>query len=164
MSQTNAKDAIARLPYDQVVSKVQGVKGDHTLGASLFQRQGCIACHTVTPGEAPKGPSLLGISARYNRAELTESILKPSAKISQGFETQKFATTSGQTVEGFVVRESGDEVELRNSTGAVTVLPKKEIDERGKTEASVMPNGLADPLSIPELASLLSYLESLKAN
>ena len=35
-------------------------KGDPKLGERLFQRQGCVACHTVAPGEAPKGPSLLG--------------------------------------------------------------------------------------------------------
>ena len=92
-------------------------KGDPKLGERLFQRQGCIACHTVAPGEAPKGPSLLGIAARYSRAELTESILKPSAKMAQGFEPQKIATVDGRTFEGFVVRESGDEVELRDVQG-----------------------------------------------
>jgi len=156
-------ESLAKLPFADVVARVQKESGDPKLGARLFERQGCIGCHTVSQSEALKGPSLVGISARYNRAELSESILKPSAKIAQGFETQKFATTSGQVLEGFVVRESGDEVELRNSAGVVTVLPKKEIEERGKTELSVMPLGLVDPLSVPEFASLLSYLESLKS-
>ncbi len=138
-------------------------KGDPRLGERLFLRQGCIACHTVAPGEAPKGPSLLGIAARYSRAELTESILKPSAKIAQGFEPQKFATVDGRTYEGFVVRESGDEVELRDIQGSATVLPKKDIDARAKGDVSIMPTGLADPLTIPDFASLLAYLESLKS-
>ncbi|WP_422928643.1 DUF7133 domain-containing protein [Singulisphaera sp. PoT] len=156
-------EPISKLPFDEVVAKIQKEAGDPKVGARLFERQGCIGCHTVSQTEALKGPSLVGITARYNRAELTESILKPSAKIAQGFETQKFATTSGQVHEGFVVRESGDEVEFRNSAGVVTVLPKKEIEERGKTETSVMPLGLVDPLTVPEFASLLSYLESLKS-
>jgi putative heme-binding domain-containing protein len=106
---------------------------------------------------------LLGdITNRYNRAELTDAILKPSARIAQGFETQRFAPTSGLVVEGFVVRESGDEVEFRNAPGTVTVLPKSEIDERGKSDTSVMPTGLGDNLSTHDLASLLAYLESLK--
>ncbi len=154
---------LAKLPFADVVARVQKEAGDPKLGARLFERQGCIGCHTVSQSEALKGPSLVGISARYNRAELTESILKPSAKIAQGFETQKFATTNGQVLEGFVVRESGDEIEFRNSSGVVTVLPKSDIEERGKTETSVMPLGLADPLSLSEFASLLSYLESLKS-
>ena len=93
---------------------------------------------------------------------MTESILKPSAKIAQGFETQKIALSSGQVYEGFVVREAGDELEMRNSAGAVTILSKKEIEERGKSELSVMPQGLIDPLTPHDLASMIAYLESLK--
>ena len=52
---------------------------------------------------------------------------------------------------------------MRNSAGAVTVLPKKEIEERGKADVSVMPTGLADPLTVHDLASILAYLESLKS-
>jgi putative heme-binding domain-containing protein len=154
---------IASLPYDTAVAAAIREKGDARLGERLFQRQGCIACHTVAPGEAAKGPSLLGISARYRRAELIESIVKPSAKIAQGFEPQKIATVDGRTYEGFVVRESGDEVELRDAQGGAIVLPKQEIDERARGQVSVMPVGLVDPLTVQDLASLLAYLESLKS-
>jgi putative heme-binding domain-containing protein len=153
---------VGSLPFVDVVSKVASAKGDPALGGRLFEKLGCISCHTTAKSEAPKGPFVGDIAARYSRAELAESILKPSAKIAQGFETQKFATISGLVLEGFVVRESGHEVELRNSAGVASVLPKKEIDERGKSDVSVMPNGLADLLTLAELASLLSYLESLR--
>ena len=154
---------IAALPFESVLAASIKEKGDPKLGERLFQRQGCIACHTVAPGETPKGPSLLGIATRYSRAEVIESILKPSAKLAQGFEPQKIATIDGRTLEGFVVRESGDEVELRDAQGAVTILPKKEIDERAKGAVSIMPTGLADPLTIPDFASMLAYLEALKS-
>ena len=158
----SAARPIAALAYEAALATALADKGDAALGARLFEKQGCINCHSVAKGEAIKGPYLGDITTRYSRAELSESILKPSAKISQGFETQKFAMNSGQTYEGFVVRESGDEIEMRNSAGAVTVLPKKEIEERGKSELSVMPNGLLDPLTPHDLASILAYLESLK--
>ena len=45
------------------------------------------------------------IAKRYSRAELCESILKPSAKISQGFETQWFKDADGEIDEGFVTRD-----------------------------------------------------------
>jgi len=153
---------IAALPYEQVLAVAIPDKGDAALGARLFEKQGCINCHSVAKGEAIKGPYLGDITTRYSRAELAESILKPSAKIAQGFETQKIALGSGQTYEGFVVRESGDEIEMRNSSGAVSILSKKEIEERGKSELSVMPAGLLDPLTPHDLASVLAYLESLK--
>jgi len=158
----SAAKPIAALPYEQVLATAIPDKGDAALGARLFEKQGCVNCHSVAKAEAIKGPYLGDITARYSRAELAESILKPSAKIAQGFETQKLALSSGQTYEGFVVRESGDEIEMRNSAGAVSILSKKDIDERGKSELSIMPAGLLDPLTPHDLASVLAYLESLK--
>ena len=154
---------IASLPYETVLAAAIKEKGDDRIGELLFQRQGCISCHTVAPGEAARGPSLLGISSRYSRAELIESILKPSAKLAQGFEPQRFATVEGRTFEGFVVRESAVEVEFRDAQGTATILSKKDIDERARGNVSIMPVGLADALDVRDLASLLGYLESLKA-
>jgi putative membrane-bound dehydrogenase-like protein len=153
---------IAELEFERVLAGLQREKGDPELGSLLFQKQGCISCHTVAKTEPPKGPFLGDIANRYSRAELAESILKPSARIAQGFETQKFATTAGQVIEGFVVRESGDEIELRGASGTVTVIPKGDIDERGASAVSVMPTGLADSLTVTELASILAYLERLR--
>ncbi|HEX3447277.1 MAG TPA: c-type cytochrome, partial [Isosphaeraceae bacterium] len=154
---------IASLPFETVVAAATSENGDAPRGERLFLRQGCAACHTVASGAPPKGPSLAGIAQRYNRAALAESILKPSAKLAQGFEPQKFATVDGRTFDGFVVRESGDEVECRDAQGSVFILPKKEIDARAKGDVSIMPTGLIDALTVHDLASLLTYLESLKS-
>ena len=159
---TKGVKPIAATPYEQVLASTLKDKGDAALGAVLFEKQGCVNCHSIAKGQAIKGPYLGDITARYSRAELTESILKPSAKIAQGFETKKFALNSGQVYEGFVVREAGDEIEMRNATGTVSIISKKDIEETNKSELSVMPQGLLDPLTPHDLASLLAYLESLK--
>jgi putative heme-binding domain-containing protein len=157
----NAK-TIAQFAFEDVQAKLAEAAGDRKLGEKLFVKQGCINCHAVTPNEPPKGPFLGGIAQRYKRSELIESILKPSQKLAQGFETQFVATDDGIVVEGFVVRESGEELELRGANGISVVVPKKKIDERGRRELSVMPTGLADRLTLDDLASILAYLESLK--
>lgn len=154
--------ALATQPFEEVVAAVEKEKGDVRLGSRLFVRQGCVACHSTKQGETLKGPYLGGIAARYKRHELAESVVRPSAKIAQGFETQWFETADGLILEGFVVRESGEEVELRNAQGASSVIAKSEIEARGKRELSTMPNGLVDKLTTQELASLLAFLESLK--
>jgi putative heme-binding domain-containing protein len=157
------RDLIESVGYDKTLAAVLREKGDPKVGQELFTRQGCVACHTTSPAEPPKGPLLAGIAARYSRAELCESILKPSAKISQGFETQWFKTNDGDQQEGFVTRESGDEIELRNGAGIALVLKKSDVKSRGKRDISIMPEGLATKLTPQELASLVAYLESLKA-
>jgi len=155
-------ETIEKIGYDKTLSTVLSTKGDAVVGKELFTRLGCIACHTTSADEPAKGPFLGGIGQRYNRTELCESIMKPSAKITQGFETQYFRQKSGDVIEGFVTRESGDEVEVRNATGVPIVLKKLDIDRRGKREISVMPEGLVAQISPPDLASLIAYLESTK--
>jgi putative heme-binding domain-containing protein len=153
--------SIKAQPYDQVVAAIKEAKGEVGLGEKLFSRSGCINCHAVSATETVKGPLLAGITTRYNRIELTESILKPSAKIAQGFETNILNLASGKSVTGFVVKESGTELEIRDATGAVQVIKKDEIEERQHGKTSVMPEGVVDHLTVPELAAILAYLESL---
>ena len=147
--------------YEKVLVAALADPGDAKLGASLFLKQGCIACHTISPTEPLKGPYLGDIAVRYKRPDLVESILKPSAKIAQGFETIFFVLADGKVTEGFIVRESGEEVEIRTAAGIVQVLKKSDIEERGRRPVSVMPEGIVENLTTPELASLLAYLESL---
>ena len=159
----NTEPLIDTLKYEQVVAAASKDKGDVKRGRELFTKQGCVACHTTSAEETPKGPFLGGIATRYSRAELCESILKPSLKIAQGFETQWFKTKDDEEVEGFVSREGGDDLDVRNIAGITTTLAKKNIAERGKRETSMMPPGLADKMTPGELASMLAFLESLKS-
>ncbi|HYV34400.1 MAG TPA: HEAT repeat domain-containing protein [Gemmataceae bacterium] len=153
---------IAKLAYDEIVAAVAKEKGDAKLGSRLFFKQGCVTCHTVSSQEAPRGPLLADITTRYKKDEIMESILKPSAKIAQGFETQYFVLTDGKTLEGFVTRESGTEVEIRTLTGIATIIQKSDIDQRSRRETSMMPEGLVQNLTIQELASIWAYLDTLK--
>lgn len=161
-STAKPQETVASIGYGKALAAVVELTGDPTRGKELFTSQGCIACHTVSPEESPKGPFLGGIASRYSRAELIESILKPSAKIAQGFETQWFKTNN-DVLEGFVTRESGEEIEFRNVTGTATVLQKPDVRSRGKRDTSMMPTALADALSPQDLASLVAYLESLNS-
>ncbi len=154
---------IAALPYEEVVKTAVATRGDAAVGGQLFLQQGCVVCHTVSPKDPPKGPMLGGIATRYNRTELCESILKPSAKIAQGFEPQSFTLKNGDQVDGFVVKEGGDSVEVRNAVGAVTVIEKGDLAKREKLAQSIMPEGLVANLTPVQLSSLLAYLESTSA-
>jgi putative heme-binding domain-containing protein len=158
-----AATTIASLAFKDVVERAVAAKGDAAVGRDLFLKQGCSVCHTLSSKEPPKGPMLGGIATRYSRAELCESILKPSAKIAQGFESQSFTLRNGDQVDGFVVKEGGDSVEVRNLVGTSTVIEKGDIAERHKLEQSIMPEGLVANLTPGELASLLAFLESTAA-
>jgi len=46
----------------------------------------CNACHDLLGSEADAGPDLRGVGKRMDRAALVTSILKPNARIAEGFE------------------------------------------------------------------------------
>jgi putative heme-binding domain-containing protein len=158
------KARISQLPFEQTVAAVLKSPGDAKLGGELFVKLTCVNCHTVSKNEAPKGPFLGGIAKRYSRPELVESIVKPNAKIAQGFVTHYFVTKKRQRVDGFIVREAGDEVEVRTVQGASVTLKNADIARKGTVATSIMPEQLVDNLSLDELASIVAYLESLKAD
>jgi putative heme-binding domain-containing protein len=65
-------------------------------------------------------------------------------------------------VEGFVTREGGDSLDVRNIVGQTVTLEKGDITERGHRPQSMMPEGLMNGFTPAELANLLAWLESLK--
>lgn len=150
---------VASIPFEELVTRLAAATGEAGFGRKLFEQQGCAACHTTAPGEPEKGPYLGGISTRYSRAEVLESIIRPSARVAQGFATNSFTTTDKRQLSGFVVREGQDEVVIRDLTGTETTLRKTQIASRSVSEGSIMPPGLVDTLTLQELASLLAFLE-----
>lgn len=153
---------IGAMTFDAALAAIEKRNGDRRVGEKLFTKLGCVACHTVSPNDPPKGPMLAGITERYSRKEIVQSILEPSAVIAQGFESKWYLLDDGSTIEGFAVQESADEVELRTIAGLPHVIDKAAIVEERKPKSSMMPADLAKDLTAEQLAGLVAYLESLK--
>ncbi len=152
---------IGNLNYETAARRVLAARGEAGKGKVLFKSQSCIACHTDADGQSLKGPHMVDIGKRYSAAELIESILKPSAKIAQGFETYLFELADGKVVTGFVVSESAKAVLIRDATGAQRELKLAQIESRTIQKQSLMPDGLANNLTPEQLGDLIAYLQSL---
>jgi len=153
---------LANIPFEKALQQTLGMKGDPEEGAKLFRQQSCVACHTYANGQQPKGPHLVDIGKRYKPNELVESILKPDAKIAQGFDTYTFVSDDGKVVTGFVVSESAETLTLRKTDGLSVELIQDDIDERVKQPTSMMPKGVVNNLTLKQLADLIAYLQTLK--
>ena len=158
----NDSSLVGNMSLEKVTEALANAPGTAENGKVLFQTQACVACHTFADGQPPKGPHLVDIGKRYSRAELLESILKPSAKLAQGFDSWQFLTADGAVITGFVVTESAEKVVIRDSQGIMHELTQADIEERKKQEKSMMPEGLVGNLKPEQLADLLAYLESLR--
>ncbi len=156
------KGQVGKSSIEDVILAVSEIKGDAAKGKQLFTTQGCIACHSISKGKTMKGPFMGQIGSIMNRDQITESILKPNASISQGFASFLIKTKDGKPYMGFVTAESADKITIRDIAGQATELEKSNIESREEMENSMMPSGLANALSFEELASLVTYLQSQK--
>ena len=163
MPKASSKDEnlIANLGYEDVMLRAMKAKGSAKKGKALYTSQSCIACHTDKDGMAPKGPHLVDIGKRYPRDELIESLIRPNAKIAQGFNTFVYKMKNNMYFTGFTVSESADTIKIRQITGVENELKVKDIASREEIPQSMMPEGLLNNLTPEQLADLLAYLESI---
>ena len=79
-----------------------------------------------------------------------------------GFQPTTFALVDGRVVTGIVGNETAAVVEIQDSDAKLVRLAKDQIDERKRSNISLMPTGLAKGLSPQDFVDLIEYLETLK--
>ncbi len=147
--------------YQRLLSAGALSKADLANGADIYRRT-CSACH-VLHGEGGKmGPDLTG-SNRTNTAYLLSNILNPSGDVQDDYKLVVVTTRDGRTYSGNVLAENERNLTLRIVGQEPVVLSKSEIQSRDVTSKSMMPDGLLQNLSDPEVVDLFAYLKALDA-
>lgn len=158
----NKKGQIGKASIEDVMLAIGKIKGDPIAGKSLYMKQGCVACHSINKGETMKGPFMGQIGSIMKREQIAESILKPNASISQGFASVLITTKDEKRYSGFISERTADKIVIRNIAGEVFTLKTEDILTQKELETSMMPPGLANPLSYEEFASLVTFLSQQK--
>jgi putative heme-binding domain-containing protein len=129
------------------------------LGRQVFDRAGCVKCHTTVLQNTLLAPSLKGIAAQ-KVDYLIESVLYPSKVIKTGFETETVVTRNGKSISG-LVKDEGKFIRVLHLDHDVRIS-KADIEERAVQKISIMPEGQETQLSRREFADLIAYLMTLK--
>ena len=158
---TDKTPKLGTLNPKKALAEVIKAKGNVALGEAVFARATCVACHTTSQDEPPKGPYLGNIIETYKRPELAEAILDPNKTIAQGFATNIITLKDGTAQMGFVTDEKGDQVTLRDIAANEHTFKKSDIKQRDTLPTSIMPPALMNNFTVREMASLLDYLEAL---
>ncbi len=140
-------------------------KGDLKRGRSLFFSEGgarCASCHQVEGEGAEIGPDLSEIGNRYSKAEILKHIVEPSLLIEDQYVSWDFEMNDDFVYSGTKLSEDSTTVQLRDSTGKVISLNRKDILVGSRRSVSTMPTGLINAMTAEEAASLLDWLSSLK--
>jgi putative membrane-bound dehydrogenase-like protein len=149
---THALAAIAALPPPERAKRA-------LLGAQVFDRAGCMRCHTTATQTTPLAPSLKGIAAQKTEY-LIESVLFPSKIIKTGFEAELVTTLDGKALQG-LVKEEGKYLRVLSLEREDRVL-KSDVESRAVLRVSIMPEGQEAQLSRREFVDLIAYLATLK--
>src|SRR5262249_51690610 len=124
-------------------------------GRQVFAKT-CATCHTLF-GEGTKiGPDLTG-SQRVNPEYVLSKVLDPSAVVAQDYQVTAITTKGGRTLTGLVKEEDGKSLLLQTQNEQIRVA-KSDIDERKRSPASMMPEGLLAPVGDVEVRDLIAYL------
>jgi putative heme-binding domain-containing protein len=135
---------------------------DFERGRAAFAAAQCAKCHRFADEGGGPGPDLTGVGARFQPADVLESILLPSKVISDQYQTTEFITKGRDVVVGHVEAEDDERLLIRTNPFAAepVALPKKDIAVRRPGRLSMMPEGLVDVLSRDEILDLIAYLRS----
>src|SRR5262249_8452868 len=137
---------------EELVAAVQK-QGDAARGEAIFRRKdlGCLKCHAIAGSGGQVGPDLTSIGASAPVDYLVESVLLPSKAIKENYHAVKVTLLSGRVVTGIKVRETKTELVVRTAEDQLTTIAVKDIDDQEPSKTSLMPEGLEEALTRPEV-------------
>jgi hypothetical protein len=161
--QTTLARPPARPATDEEWRKALTGAGDASAGRRVFfsASAGCARCHRIEDFGGQIGPDLSAIARGTDREKLMQSILHPSRDIAPQFVTHTIETRDGQVFSGLLIGQSTLEgVTLFMADGRAVLAPPAQIASQGQSKVSLMPEGLADALTVQDFRDLLAFLLS----
>ncbi len=154
--------AAAPTDWPAFVSEVRE-RGDANAGAAIYARAelGCVACHKVNGNGGTIGPNLSAVGSAQPIDFIARAILEPQKEIKEGFTSVSITTKSGDDFQGYLIRETRDEIVLRDPLPNTEVKIARAQIAQQRANGSLMPNGLADSLTADEFRDLVKYLSTL---
>jgi putative heme-binding domain-containing protein len=146
--------------FEELVSFLDsptGKAGSPTRGTQVFHDAQCANCHRFDGKGERIGPDLSTVSQRFTRKEILESIIYPNQVVSDQY-ASKLVTAGGKTYAGIAVRTAGGGMTVLQSDGHKIDLAADDIENVQPSKQSAMPEGLANRLSLEQIADLFAYL------
>jgi putative heme-binding domain-containing protein len=139
-----------------------GRLGDPVRGEAVFRRKDlvCLKCHAIGGAGGQVGPDLSSIGASAPVDYLIDSLLQPNKAIKENCHSLLVTTVKGQQYSGIKVRETNNELILRDAEDREISIPIKDIEDRSPG-GSLMPDGLTETLTRGELLDLVRFLSEL---
>jgi putative heme-binding domain-containing protein len=114
-------------------------------------------CHRFNGKGERIGPDLSAVAQRFTRKEILESIIYPNQVVSDQY-ASKLVTANGKTYSGIAAKNSDGSMTVLQTDGQKIELAADEIEDVQPTNLSAMPEGLANRLTLEQIADLFAFL------
>jgi putative membrane-bound dehydrogenase-like protein len=122
----------------------------------------CATCHRHGENGNDIGPDLSKIHDKFEKYDLLDAIINPSASMVFGFESYTINTKNGKSYYGFMLGNDGKTISLKDAAGEKHGIRVADIRKKQKMPNSLMPEPTALGLKEQELADITAYLLSFK--
>jgi putative membrane-bound dehydrogenase-like protein len=154
-------DRPAASDLDAWLKRLEG-PADATAGERVFHQPkgpGCFRCHQADGRGGRVGPDLSRLARGMDRRRLVQSILQPSAEIAPQFVAWSVARADGTVFTGTLLVESQDgKQSYADEQGRIITVPASEVENRKPQATSIMPENVAQTLTVQEFRDLVAFL------
>jgi putative membrane-bound dehydrogenase-like protein len=124
-------------------------------GRKVFENQ-CAKCHRFEGKGHDVGPNLDG--AARDIEYLLVNVLDPNRVVGQPYYTRVIALKNGRVETGLVHAEDETTVTLKGENNVLKVIARKDIEAMEVQSKSLMPEGLANNLSVQDFRDLIRFV------
>jgi putative heme-binding domain-containing protein len=153
-------DGVDIAVWKRRLEQVAWEQGQPERGAVLYQKTGCVACHT---GGRALGPDLSGVTRRFSRDDLFTAIVQPSRDLPARYQASIVLTQEGKVHHGSIIYQAVDGLLLQTDAATTLRIAGNQIAAVRLSDRSLMPSGLLDHCSDQDLADLYAYMKTLQA-
>jgi putative heme-binding domain-containing protein len=144
------------------IKRLEG-RADARAGERVFfhpKGPGCAKCHTIEGRGNKIGPEFTRTAGRVGitRERLIESILLPSKEVSPAYVPWTIVTTDGLIHTGIFHKDDGKTRLFYDARGEIISIKVPDIEEMLPSKASIMPENLADAMTLQEFRDLIAFL------
>lgn len=144
----------------------RGLRGgrDFERGKELFTALTCSLCHSFAGSSGGGvGPDLTGVGGRYGTRDILESIIDPSAVVSNLYGSYLIGLNDGRQITGKIMYEGEEDMAVAENVfdlTQTTMVKYADIAWSEESPYSLMPPGLINTSSEEDIVNLVAYLVS----
>ena len=157
--------AVKSWKFDDLAVHVSSQDGRPSFeqGRKLYKKVRCSACHRMNGEGNEFGPDLVQLGGKWDAQKILKHVLEPSLEINKNFQSHVFELMDGRTIVGLITAAGPGFIKVIQDplkSSQATRVRLDTIQDRRKSQTSLMPSGLINTLRRDEVLDLIAYVNS----